>query len=224
MKGMDKMDEEIKKDIVDQQLYWDSRVDASGLTVSVAQGKVLLGGTVTSFLERKAAHEDDSQVPGVNRVENQVTVKLSLSPEKDSRIRSNVEQVLASNPELIGTDLRVSVNNGHLVLEGLLNDFWKKVHAEELTSHVRGITELTNRISVVLTERFENEQIARGVMSALERHAALTPGEAGVKVGKGVVTLSGNVHDWAAKTAAFLTAVCTKGVVHVDDRLNVTPG
>ena len=73
---MTKSDEKIKKDIIDH-IYWDGRVDASNLTVSVERGHITLKVTVTGYFDRKAAFESAFNVPGVSRVENQIIAKIT---------------------------------------------------------------------------------------------------------------------------------------------------
>jgi len=80
---------------------------------------------------------------------------------------------------------------------------------------------MTNKISVVPTRSVVDENIAHEITEALDRHGEIESGTVGVKVEKGLVTLLGTVSNWAAKNAAFLTAVYTDGVTHVDNRLSV---
>jgi hypothetical protein len=86
---MPRKDEDIKKDIVDA-LYWDRRVDASLVTVTVSDGNVMLGGSVPDRAALEAA-EDDARVVGgkgrVQTVENRLRIRktAAMQPSRPSR-------------------------------------------------------------------------------------------------------------------------------------------
>lgn len=215
-------DEKIKADIV-QQLYWDSRVEGSKVNVTVNEGVVVLSGVASSFLERKAAYEDAWSVPGVLSVENRIRVAAATGVpiRADSEIKVNVEKLLEWNPTLDASQIRVSVDSSKVILEGTVDSFWKKVYAEELAATASGVIEVTNNLVVVPSKGVVDEAIAKDVTEALRRNAAVDADSVGVSVENGVVTLTGVVENWGAKTAAFFAALYTRGVVHVDDRLTI---
>jgi hypothetical protein len=68
-----RIDEQIKKDIVDQ-LDWDDRVDASSIQVDVSQGAVTHTGMVPNYEARTAAQEDTCAMKGVAAMRNLITV------------------------------------------------------------------------------------------------------------------------------------------------------
>jgi osmotically-inducible protein OsmY len=55
-KPMEHTDENIKKDVVDD-LYWDNRIDASEINVTVDNGLVTLSGQVATYGERSVARD-----------------------------------------------------------------------------------------------------------------------------------------------------------------------
>jgi hypothetical protein len=74
--------EEIKKDVVNQ-LAWDSRVDASNISVKVEDNEVSLSGTVPFFSEKDNAENIAWAVDGVYSIDNELNVKFpptSLTP------------------------------------------------------------------------------------------------------------------------------------------------
>ena len=215
-------DEKIKLDVV-RQLYWDSRVDGSNINVTVKDGVVVLSGAASSFLERKAAFEDAWSVSGVFSVENhlRVAAPIGVPIRGDSEIKVNIEKLLEWNPALEASEIKVSVQSSNVILEGVVDSFWKKVYAEELADGASGVIKVTNNLMVVPTKKVVDETIAKDVTEALQRNAAVNADSVGVKVENGLVTLTGIVENWGAKTAAFFAALYTRGVVHVDDRLSV---
>ncbi|MEJ2726469.1 MAG: BON domain-containing protein [Deltaproteobacteria bacterium] len=215
-------DEDIKVAVIDQ-LYWDSRVEASKINVTVEGGEVVLSGSVPSLRARQAAYDDARNVSGVIAVENRMVVEHPETPPvpPDERIQSNVQDVLNWNVTLDARTISVSVKDGVVTLEGTVDSYWEKVSADETVSHVRGVVDVVNKLSVVPAKKLTDEKIAQDIKAALERNVAVNADSLGIAVANGVVTLSGTVRNWGEHTAAFFTALYTKGVVNVDDRLSV---
>ena len=80
---------------------------------------------------------------------------------------------------------------------------------------------MTNKLAVVPTESIKDERIAEDVVDAMDRNASANPEDVNVRVTDGVVTLTGTVTSWRAKTAAYDSALYTYGVVDVVDEINV---
>jgi osmotically-inducible protein OsmY len=119
------------------------------------------------------------------------------------------------------TEQGINGIDSNVVLEGSVDSFWKKVYAEALADGASGVIKVTNSLMVVATKKVVDETIAKDVTEALRRNATVDADSVGVTVENGVVTVTGTVVNWGAKTAAFFAALCTRGVVHVDDRLTV---
>jgi len=66
---MPRIDENIKRDVVDQ-LYWDSRVNAADIKVTVFDGVVTLSGFVNTSNARYSAASDTWMSEGVTEVNN----------------------------------------------------------------------------------------------------------------------------------------------------------
>jgi osmotically-inducible protein OsmY len=219
---MARSDEDIKVAVI-EQLYWDSRVEASKVNVTVKEGEVVLTGSVPSLSARQAAHEDARNIPGVISVDNQTIVQHPeiLTAPSDDQIRSTIEDALAWNATLHASTITVSVKAGVVTLDGSVDSYWKKLSAKETVSHVRGVVEVINNILVVPTKKVTDERIAEEIKAAFDRNVAVEAESVSISVENGIVTLSGTVKNWGERTAAFFTALYTKGVVHVDDRLSV---
>ncbi len=220
---MARMDEDIKKDIIDQ-LYWDARVDASEVSVEVSNGTVTLRGNVPTFLARSAAFEDAWAVLGVTDVRNQTIVKYPPTIELpvDEDIKTDVERVLSANPNIDVKDILVTVDAGTVTLEGTVEAYWKKVYAEELIGDLPGVIDIRNNLGVVYSQEVTDKVIAEDVISALERNILVEAEDVNVTVSDGIVTLSGNVTTWAGRRAAEEAALYTLGVKDVQNRIAVT--
>jgi osmotically-inducible protein OsmY len=215
-------DEEIKTDIV-EQLRWDGRVDASDITVEVSNGEVTLGGSVSAYSAHKAALDDAWAVRGVTDVHVQIAIHYPTADRMpaDEEICNNVNSTLSWNPDIDASAIEVAVDHGLVTLTGSVDAFWKKIRAEEATSHLRGITGFQNLLTVVPTGDADDGKIAEDIMAALDRNAAVDATTINVKVKKGLVTLSGTVASPNIRLAARLAACHTNGVTEVTDNLRI---
>lgn len=217
-----RLDETIKKDVVDS-IYWDSRIDASDISVMVDGGRVEITGEVPSYTARQAVEEDAWFVNGVVAVENQLAVRYPERPAvpTDQDIETNVRDALRWDPDLYSFKINANVMNGMVTLEGTVDAYWKKVHAENIIQGMRGVIDVTNKLAVVPTEDITDESIAEDVVKALDRNMNVSAEAVDVTVLDGKVTLSGTVSGWTAKSAAYNSALYTLGVTDVKDNLIV---
>jgi len=215
--------EEIKKNIVDQ-LFWDARVDASGITVDFSDGVVVLSGTAPTYLAKQAAEQDTKAVPGVKSVRNEIFVRFPsgvLIPS-DEEIKGNIKNVLAWDSNIDDSDIMVSVEKGEVVLDGSVPAFWQKVHAEGLAVNVNGVTYLHNRLSVVPSKHFVDELIARDIAAALDRTIDINVNDIDIQVENGNVVINGTVSNWTAYRTAENFARLTDGVTDVINNLIIS--
>lgn len=220
------VDERITTDVV-KQLVWDDRVDAAMITVSVDQGEVTLEGKVPTHTARWAAEDDARLVAGVASVSNALRVEdvfaASQSPAlSDAEILAEAERALATSAALEGHAIVLSVAAGWVTLEGSVNAYWKKTHAEHKVLDLRGVLGVTNKVAVVPTESVSDDVIAKGVMDAIERNASVSLENVEVSVADGRVILDGVVPNGVAQVAAHNAARYTAGVQDVEDRLVVS--
>jgi osmotically-inducible protein OsmY len=213
--------EKIKKDVVDQ-LYWDSRVDASNVEVEVEDGEVALTGEVPSYSSRQAATSTVWSVDGVTAVANQLQVQYPSAIEfpSDGDVRSNIESILLWNTDIDSSEIDVMVEDHIVTLEGTVDTYWKKIRTEELAD-VTGVFDVVNKLAVVPTEDYVDEDIATDVTDALARNLHISVDDVTVKVKDGEVTLTGTVSNWTAYRSAEDSAFYTLGVRDVDNRLTI---
>jgi hyperosmotically inducible protein len=223
MYEMTRTDEQIKKDVVDQ-LYWDSRVDASKVSVEVNDHVVTLMGELPTQLARSAALMDVSVVPGVVDVQNHATVvfpSVAEMPPPD-QIQTNIERLLGTNAYIRPADIRIVFDNGVVTLEGTVDAMWKKDYAQDLVAHVHGVAEVHNRLGVHHGKSILDRTIAEDITAALQRNVLVDAEDIQVDVKGGIVKLRGMVPTWQARRIARDTALYTSGVVDVHDELKVS--
>jgi hyperosmotically inducible protein len=212
-------DEDIDKQIVDQ-LYWDNRVKASDVAVTVDKGWVTLKGEVPSYQAKTTAAEDAYLVRGVKFVDNKLTVAYPSFPS-DKEIKENVETSLDWDFDIDASKITVSADEGTVKLLGTVDAYWKKMLAEGDAYKITGVMDIKNELAIVTTDKWTDEMIAKDIEEALRRNLNVEVNDVDVKVGKGRVTLSGEVPDWTARYAADTSALYTAGVKSVHNMLSI---
>ena len=216
------LDEQIKLSVVDQ-LKWDSRVDISDIDVAVSGGAVKLKGSVPSHRMREIATMDVLDVDGVTYLANELKVQYNptaVLPD-DEQIKGNIEKMFSWDPEIEPENIALTVSAGKVTLEGSVNAIWKKLKSQEIASNVTGVFQVINKLAVVPTDTYIDQNISETIMAALERNAHVNARDVNIKVENQIVTLSGKVPGWKAYHAAHDTALYTRGVVQVLNNLVV---
>jgi len=213
-------DETVKKDVVNQ-LYWDSRVDASDIQVTVNNGVVTLSGSVSDLIAKKAAAIDASVVYGVRSVENNLNVQYLIEVGNDSEIQSRIKNIFTWSSGIDASKIDVSVSAGWVSLEGSVRGFMEKMRAEELSSNVAGVVGVTNELAIVPAQDFTDEKIAEDIIAAVIRTKDVDINVIDVKVQKRIVTLSGTVPNGKVLRVLHDVARYTYGVVEVISNLAI---
>ena len=219
---MIRSDEQIKKDIVDE-LYWDTSIDASKVSVTVDHGVVTLTGEVPTYGELTTARSAAWRIEGVLDVMDNLTVSYVMPPElpSDTELRTRVINILTWEPAIDETELTASVTDGIVTVEGTVDSYWKRPYVENRIAGLRGVLGIENRIAVVPTRKMTDEVVAQDVTSALKRDVLVDPRNVTVAVTDGIVTLTGSVPGWASRHSAERDAANTAGVVAVRNELKI---
>jgi osmotically-inducible protein OsmY len=217
-----KSDAEIHKAVLGE-LKWDSRVDETDVGVEVDRGVVTLTGTVDNYAKRLAAQEAAHRVAGVLDVANDVKVRLAgASGRTDTEIAQAVRQGLEWDVTVPHEQIRSTVSNGNVTLDGRVSFAFQRWEAERAVRHLVGVRGVIDNI-VVAGASVDPSIVRTEIGEALERRAERSAKHIQVTVHDGRVTLSGHVHSWPEKEAVLGAARFTPGVSAVDDRLRIEP-
>ena len=118
------------------------------VAISERAGTVILRGTVGSFAQRRAAVELAKSVPGVTRVDAELSVNLRDLSD-DQEIKGAVLQALMSNKDVPADRIDVSVSDGWVTLKGTVKHQSDSDAAFEAAAEVPGHGGITNKIEVV---------------------------------------------------------------------------
>lgn len=216
-------DDQIKQD-VETQLEWDHRLDAAGIDVEVVNGEVVLKGAVPSLSISSIASEATGQVAGVRSIENRLEVHKPqpevpvLAAHETARRAANMFEW---TEPLDQQEIDVSCTDGILTLTGSVGALWMKDRAEELARELKGVREVRNQLTVVPTEKDQDDAIARAITAAISRDELIEPDDVTIEVSDGNVHISGTVPTRQAARRAYLCASRTGGVLDVDATLAV---
>ncbi|MBD3366330.1 BON domain-containing protein [candidate division WWE3 bacterium] len=216
---------ELIKKKVEQQLQSNTQVEASNVSVEVADdgGKVILEGSVPYLSAKQAVTEVTKRVFGVREVENNLEVVHvePFSSYADENLEADVREALFLSSVLQEDNIDVEVREGVVTLLGSVSDYWKKSRALELATQVRGVKNVVDELAVVPTRGSTDEQIALDVLATLDRDISADIDQIDVHVDNGRVVFDGVVSSWIAKNAAKRAAESTAGVKDIVDNLSI---
>ncbi|MGZ5944851.1 MAG: BON domain-containing protein [Isosphaeraceae bacterium] len=115
----------------------------------------------------------------------------------DSEIERDVKEELQWDPDLVASDIAVSVKNGVVTLAGYVKSYTEKYEAEAAVKRVAGVTAVANDLEVRLPSVDErpDPDIARDTVAAIKSQLPISSEHIKVVVKNGWVALEGQV-EW----------------------------
>jgi len=216
-----KSDADIERDVI-EELHWTPNVDQTDIAVKVRSGVVALTGFVQSLEERCAAERAVKRVAGVRALANDLEVQLLnvngvADPELARQAADAIELELPQSAHLI----RISVQNGFVTLEGVVEWQYQKERAEQAVHRLVAAVGVTNLIG--LKDRPIAQDIKQQIGDALKRNAQVDAERIGVDINGSEVILTGRVHSWSEHEAAADIAWSAPGVKEVKNHICVGP-
>lgn len=215
-----KTDMQLKKDVEDE-LQWDTSVDAAGIGVEVKDRVVTLSGHLKSYAEKLAAERIVQRVGGVKAVVVELDVRLpGESRRTDEDVAGAVRSILNWTVGVPEDKVHVQVEKGMVTLSGEVDNGYQRNLAERSISGVRGLVGVLNDIRIGST--VEADDVGRKIAEALKRHAEREAKHIEVRIHDGTVTLRGSVSSFAERSVARGVAWSAPGVRAVVDNLMVS--
>jgi len=205
------------RDLVLQQLDWDSQVNAAGIGVAVRSGVVTLSGSIDSYAGKLAAERAAKRARGVRAVANTLQVTL-CQPRSDTDIACDAARALEIHL-IVPPTVQIVVRNAHVVLTGTVRTLFQRVVAEKALRYVRGIKSLVNRVIVVPAPTADD--IRPRIVRALHEDADIDAHSLSVVVSGNTVTLTGTVRSWHERESAERAAMHAPGITHVENLIAV---
>jgi osmotically-inducible protein OsmY len=243
-KMAEKPDEAIQA-AVTEALSYEPLVDAYNVSVEIDDGVATLRGTVTDLQAKRAAAGTARRTAGVLRVKNRLKVRPA-ERLSDPAVKDRVEKALSLDPVIDRSRIDITVENGIATLTGVVETFYEKAAADELTAQVSGIVSVDNNLRVTdpalyyfdpyvddwyvydygwyayePVRSFVSDTV---VKESIETEYFWSPfvdgGDINVSVESGTATLNGHVDSWPEKYAAEENAR-EGGAIWVDNNLRV---
>ena len=241
-------DSEIEDAVFASCLY-DPRVNALLIDIDAEDGRVTLEGTVEELRTRRIAAMNARNVIGVREVENLIEVRPEIRP--DQEIREDLEYALALDPYMETFQIDITVEDGLVYLDGIVDTRYQKARADDIASRQPGVTEVVNRLSadapdIVVQQPYAGDwylydfswydpstvnadpdltdtQIEQRIEERLFWSPFIDGGGISVEVSGGVATLTGTVDTWRQSEEAVRNAL-RGGATAVENRLIVAYG
>ncbi|GAA4946237.1 BON domain-containing protein [Algibacter agarivorans] len=126
----------------------------------------------------------------------------------DARIREDVINQLAWEPNIDDKQIGVTVDNGVVTLSGVVKSYNAKMAAEKAAKKVSGVKAVAEDIEVKYGDAFKktDKEIAKAAVDALEWSVSVPDDKILVKVEDGWVYLTGEV-EWSYQREAAKRAV-----------------
>jgi osmotically-inducible protein OsmY len=177
---------------------------------------------VGSYAEKATTERVALRVYGVKAVADDLEVRLASGYERtDTDIAQAAVAALKWNTVVPPDRVTVAVTKGWVTLKGTLEWQYQKDAAARAVRDLTGVKGATNEI--VVKPQVSSTDVQTKIEAAFKRSAEIDARRVSVAAQDGKVTLTGNVHSWAARQEAERAAWAAPGVTQVVDRLTVVP-
>ncbi len=139
----------------------------------------------------------------------------------DTRITDAVEDEMLFDQAVSLNNIDVSTGDGIVTLTGKADNALARHRAARLAETIKGVRAVINRIRVQPAEQRSDSAIRDDVRSAMLYDAAVDSYEVDASVSDGVVTLRGTTQSWKEKQLAGRVAMGVRGVVDVQNNIDV---
>jgi osmotically-inducible protein OsmY len=137
-------DDEIAKRAV-KILEWYDLVPQHALQVTVQRGWIVLSGDVMWQYQRKAAENAVRKLSGIEGVVNNIVIRPAVYP---SDVKKRIEDALSRHAEIEARDIRVTVREGKVSLDGKVDSLEERHAVENAAWSVAGVRSVDDRLMI----------------------------------------------------------------------------
>ena len=209
------------REAVEAELKFDPLVDDSDVQVMNVNGDVALNGTVPSYPQYLEAAAATQRVSGVKNVFNHLEVALPDADFRDdAMLTTAANNALTANITVPDT-VEATAQDGNLTLTGTVEYGAERAAAELAVAGLTGVRNVRDDIEISYDP--DPVDVDLHIREALAR-SALVPDDSDVKVATdgSTIMLTGHVRTWAEHDAAVGAAGMARGVIDINDELQVT--
>jgi osmotically-inducible protein OsmY len=206
---------------VNEELFWDPKVDNAAIAVSANDGQITLRGNVGSLREKREAQKATQRVYGVTSVDNQLHVQLMDDQNRaDAELRGDVLQALMLD-SLVPATIDATATDGYVTLTGTATWQYERDEADYVAANVAGALDVFDEIQITPTTP-KADDVQNSITKAFKRNAAFDANDLTITTNNGSVTINGTVHSWAEHDEALDAAWAAPGVTTVYDDMTIT--
>ena len=198
--------------------------------IDVKEGVVTLNGQVGEASHKYLAQEAVAGLPGVQKVDNRLVVKLEGTEKSDSWIKAKVRSVLALHRNVSGSNTQVDIKDGVVTLRGVATSEAQKELATEYANDIEDVKEVKNEMTMekapeptkqTVIEKMDDISITAQIKTALWIHRSTSATKTKVETKNGEVTLSGAAKNVAEKTLVTKLVNDIHGVTSVKNEMTI---
>ncbi len=199
------------------------------VTVRSDNGIVTLTGMVADKDLRALAEDTVSNLPGVQRVDNRITLDPAMQENSDAWIAWKIRYQLLVRSNVSNRNTKVAVNDGIVTLTGSAGNTAEKELVGVYASEIAGVKSVNNLLAIdtpvsnepTMGEAIDDASITSQVKFTLMSHKSTSALKTKVSTKDGVVMLSGAAANDAEKSLAGKLALSIRGVKSVTNDMTV---
>ena len=120
-------------------------IPSAGINVVVHDGWVTLSGQVSFWFQREAAERTVTHLRGIKGLANDLTIKPQASV---TDVKAKIEDAFRRHASLDAQKIRVQTDDGTVTLEGEVNSWQERQHAEAAAWAAPGVSVVKDHLSV----------------------------------------------------------------------------
>ena len=201
---------------------------AGRVSVNSDDGVVTLTGIVQDNGQKDLAADTVENLPGVTRVQNEISIKSDYPERSDSWMALKIRSRLLVKANVSATTTTVAVQDGVVTLGGTANNGAQKELTEAYAKDIDGVKSVKNEIVVkdapkgeTLGESIDDASITAQVKLALLDHKSTSALHTKVITDQGVVTVTGEAGSDAERSLVAKFAQDVRGVKSVTNDMTV---
>lgn len=176
---------------IEAELRFDEAVSADTIDVRVDEGIVELSGNAFTLLAMQRAVRLVGSLKGVRTVVDRIAV--TSTRRTDQEILDDVKAALRDDPVVEAQQIRVTVANGKVTLEGEVDSFAERQLTARAVTGVHGVVDVDNQITSNADTKRPDSEIRPEILRRFELSPYLAEGLIEVDVQDGIVSLGGVV-------------------------------
>lgn len=218
-----KTNEDLRNDVMDE-IKWDPQLKdvRTQIQVSAKDGIITLSGLVENYGKKMAAERAAQRVQGVKIVACDIEVDRDRK-KTDAEIAEAVENALHWNSAVNKDQIKIIIDDGWIYLDGTVDWDYERKFAQHSIENLTGVRGVTNNISLK-PKPIDATEIRTKIAEAFHRSATLDSSSIKIDLAGNKVTLYGKVRSWAEKKEAEQVAWSFRGVMLVDNQIEIDAG